>query len=94
MAGARNHLAPAVPIQQSVDRRGRHLLARFLLVGLLDLCNLEHAASTRLGDERRQDQRLFLGTQVLMVSSSPAAHLENGVAFLGPARMHHMDRRC
>lgn len=78
-------LAPAVPIQQPVDHRRRHRLAHLLLVSLLDLCHPEHAAGFSPVDERRQDLRLLLGAQVLEVSTAPAAQVEQGIHFLGPA---------
>jgi len=43
MPGSRHDLAPAVSLQQSVDRRAGDLLASALSVGLLHLGNRQHA---------------------------------------------------
>src|ERR1019366_807400 len=86
-------LAPAVAVQQPVDRRGRHVLAQLLLVGPLDFRHRQHAASLGALDERRQELALLLRSEVLVTPATSASQIEEGVAFFGPARMDHMHRR-
>ena len=89
----RHHLAPAVAVQQSVDRGRRHLLAQLFLVRLLDLGHGQHPASFGALNERRQQLLLLLGAEVLMMPAAAPAQIEDGISLLGPARVQDMHRR-
>jgi len=89
----RHHLAPAVAVQQSVNRRGGHLLAQLILVSLLDLRHRQHPARLGALDEWRQKLLLLLGAEVLVMPAAAPAQIEDGISLLRPARVQDMHRR-
>lgn len=70
MSGTRRELAPAVALEQPVDRRGGHLLTYLALVGLLDLGDREHPASVCAFGKWSQALPLLLHAQVLVASAA------------------------
>lgn len=90
MSGTRRELAPAVALEQPVDRRGGHFLAHLGLVGLLDLGDREHPTGVRALGKWLQKLPLLLNAQVLAVSAASRADIKDGIPLLGPARVQHM----
>src|SRR6516164_5471272 len=76
MKRPRHQLAPVVPVEQIIDRAVAGLMTDLLLVGSLQIMDVQHFAGTGCRGKTRQE-RLFLGqAHVLALASTVRLGLE------------------
>ena len=90
MPWARDNLTPAASLQHPVDGGLVDLLSDPGFEGGLDLHSVEHPSSTSLCQEWVQERLFLLWRQIGMPPPASWLQVEDGLTFLGPARVDDM----